>query len=149
MTPIDKARNLFTEIAARYSLTIEWDGDSPVEVACWLRKQRGLDWDLWLNLQNVDELGVQHELFTAEWFPVAANGFNPEAEFAGAVSGLISGDIRLKCSSAKGAERPFRVDLERISTGEWRSIFSYRRDFRGRRAVSVQIIKNGHEMEIF
>jgi hypothetical protein len=49
-------------------------------LARWLRKQPGLDWDLWLNLQNDDEIGIQHEFFTAEWF----NGGSSDADGAGA-----------------------------------------------------------------
>jgi hypothetical protein len=43
MTLIDRARELFIEIAAKHKLAIEWDGNAAVELGCWLRKHPGLD----------------------------------------------------------------------------------------------------------
>jgi hypothetical protein len=144
---IDKAQDLFTEIAPTHQLAIEWDNKGAVELACWLRKQHGLDWDLWLNLQNVDELGIQHEVFSAEWFP--ANDPRKDAEFAATLNGLIAGDVRFKCFSSHDDKKPFRVDLERISMNEWRPFFRDRRGFHIGLAASIRILRNGHPTEAY
>jgi hypothetical protein len=141
-TLVDRARDLFTEIASRHQLAIEWDVKAPVELACWLRKQRGLDWDLWLNLQNNDELGVQHDVFTAKWFP--GHDARKEAKFVTVVDGLISGDVRIKCFSRNPGKKPYRVDLEELSANEWRRAFTYRCGFSVRFPASIQVLRNGY-----
>lgn len=139
---VERARRLFVEIADRHGLSIEWDERSPVELACFLRRQPSLDWDLWLNVQNIDEIGVQHDFFCAEWFP--ADEPRKESAFIAAVDGLISGDVRLKCHFVRSAAKPYLVDLERHADDSWSSIFRYHRSWRfGRRAV-VRIVRNGH-----
>ena len=78
---IERARELFVNIAARDSLRLEWNDSAPVELSCRLPKQPGLDFTLWLNLQNVDEIGCQSDLFSAEWFP--SDDARQEAAFIG------------------------------------------------------------------
>jgi hypothetical protein len=145
MTPIDRVRAVFSDIAARHKLAIEWDNSAPVELACWFRKQPGLDWDLWLNLQNDDEIGIQHEFFTAEWFPITDP--REEAAFIVAVDGLILGDVRLKCMYSGRDGLPYRVDLERVSAATWYPLFTYDRGVHFGRAELVVAVRNGHPTE--
>jgi hypothetical protein len=55
---VARARELFREIAERHRLTLEWDDCDQVELAAYLNKQPGLDWSLWLNVGNGDEIGI-------------------------------------------------------------------------------------------
>ncbi|HEY1929162.1 MAG TPA: hypothetical protein VGG92_16990 [Caulobacteraceae bacterium] len=145
MTPVDRARAVFSDIGARHKLAIEWDNSASVELACWIRKQPGLDWDLWLNLQNEDEVGIQHDLFTAEWFPITDP--TEEAAFVAVVDGLISGDVRLRCMYSGHGGLPCRVDLEQISEATWRLLFTYHRGLYVGRAELIEAVRNGHPTE--
>jgi hypothetical protein len=139
---VERARQLFIESAARHGLSIEWDETSPAELACSFREQQGLDWDLWLCVQNYDELHIQHDLFTFSWFP--ADEQKKEAEFTNALEGLISGAFRLKCSYSRRGRRPYSVDLERDAGDQWENVYGYGRGLHFGRAAKVEIVRNGH-----
>ncbi len=139
---IERARQLFIESAARHGLSIEWDETSPVELACSIPEQLGLDWYLWLCVQNYDELHIQHDLFTFSWFP--ADEPEKEAEFVNALEGLISGAFRLKCSYSRRGRRPYSVELEREAGGQWENVYGYGRGLHFGRAARVEIVRNGH-----
>lgn len=138
-----RARELFTEIAEKHRLILEWDQSAPVEVAAHLRKQPGLDWSLWLNLQNEDEIGVQSDWFYVEWFP--ADDPSREAEFVAALDGLISGSVRLVCNFGARGELPYSVMFEAETDAGWASISSYYRGVHLGRRKGVTILRNGHE----
>ncbi|ALL14878.1 hypothetical protein [Caulobacter henricii] len=139
---IERARTLFIDIAQTHGLQLEWDNSAPVELAASLPKQPGLDWSLWLNLQNNDEIGVQHDLFYVEWFP--ADDPVAEAEFLAIVHGLISGDVRLRCRFGRWRRQPYAVDFQREVNGVWRTFYAYGNGFHIGRAASIKILRNGH-----
>ena len=138
---IGRAKELFAQIAERHGLHLEWDTQSPVEAAATLPKQRGLDFRLWLNLQNVDEIGVQTELFTASWFPFD----DPKTEtlFLTAVDGLISGDVRMLCFYGPIFVRPHKVILQRRVGDRWEQIYKYGRLYLLTWPVKEKIVING------
>jgi hypothetical protein len=137
---IEATRQTFIGIAERHGLKWEWDSDAPVELACWLPAQDGLDFELWLNLQNEDEIGVQTDIFTAEWFP--ANDPSKCSAFINFVDGLIAGDVKFRCFFGKDPEVPYRVDAERIIDGNRRTVFRYRRGWR-LRPMAIRYVFNG------
>jgi hypothetical protein len=122
---VERAKELFERIAREHGLRLVWDDQSPVEAAATLPKQPGLDFDIWLNLQNAGELGIQTRLFSASWFP--SGDPENEAAFLTAASGLISGEVRLVCSYGPFSTRPYRVVLQRRTESGWERIYSYRR----------------------
>ena len=122
---IARAKELFEQIARLHGLRLDWDEKSPVEVAAVLPKQRGLDFKLSLNLQNIEEIGVQTDLFSASWFPF--NDPAKQAEFLATVNGLISGEVRIVCSYGPIVAKPYKVLLERHVQGQWKTIYVYRR----------------------
>ena len=138
---IERARQLFIESAARHGLSIEWDETSPVELACSFPEQPGLDWNLWLCVQNFDELHIQHDLFTFSWFP--ADEQATAAEFVNALDGLISGAFALKCSYSRRGRLPYKVDLEREAGGRWVQVYGYLRGLHCGRASRLEIVRNG------
>ena len=139
---INRAHQLFVNVAETHKLQLEWHDQAPVELAAHLRKQPGLDWDLLLNLQNVDEIGVQHEFFYVEWFP--ANDPKKEAEFVSTVDGLIAGDVRLQCRFGRANLEPYVVDFQREIDGRWSTFYRYRNGLHFGRAKSILILRNGH-----
>lgn len=139
---IAHARELFIRAAEKHGLALEWDKDAPVELAANIRKQPGLDWSLWLNLQNNDEIGIQHEFFWVEWFP--ADNPDREAEFARALDGLLSGAVRLVCRFGSRGNRPYAVTLEEETETGWQQVSGYAPGFHLGAAKGVMILRNGH-----
>jgi hypothetical protein len=121
---IARAKALFAEIAERHGLRLEWDDQAPVEAAARLPKQQGLDFSLWLNLQNNDEIGIQSDLFTFSWFPF--DDPEKEAMFVASVDGLITGEVRLLCFRGSYYSKPFKVQLQRLVEGTWMTFCTYR-----------------------
>jgi hypothetical protein len=140
---IVRARELFIQAAEKHSLALEWDEQAPVELAANIRKQPGLDWSLWLNLQNNDEIGIQHDFFWVEWFP--ADKPNVEAEFARALDGLLCGSLRLVCRFGPRGNRPYRVTLEEETDAGWTQVSGYSRGLHFGAARGVMILRNGHD----
>ncbi len=139
---IARARELFIRAAEKHALALEWDEDAPVELAANIPKQTGLDWSLWLSLQNNDEIGIQHEFFWVEWFP--ADSPDREAEFARALDGLLSGTVRLVCKFGSRGRRPYAVSLEEETDSGWRQVSGYARGVHLGTAKGIMILRNGH-----
>lgn len=114
-----------------------------MELAAHLRKQPGLDWSLWLNLQGVDEIGVQNDFFYVEWFP--ADKPEREAEFVQVVDGLLSGSVRLVCKFARDERLPYSVAFERENESGWVQVAGYARSLHFGRPAGTMILRNGHE----
>ena len=66
-------------------------------------------------------------LITAEWFPFSEE--NKVRDFADAVDGLISGEMRLLCHFGVFGGEPSSVELQRPSSGGWITIFRYGQAF--------------------
>ncbi|MGH6992920.1 MAG: hypothetical protein ACRED8_03595 [Caulobacteraceae bacterium] len=140
---ISRAREVFTEIAEKHALTLEWDDSPQVELAAHLRKQPGLDFSLWLNLQNDDEIGFQSDWFYADWFP--AGDPKVEADFIAALDGVLAGAVRLICKFRKNRDHPYSVEFEALGDAGWTNIYGYRNGFYFGRAKGVMILRNGHD----
>jgi hypothetical protein len=122
---ITRANQLFEQIAQKHGLRLEWDTVSPVDSAAILPQQPGLDFRMWLNLQNRDEIGVQTDLFSAGWFPFK----DPEKQtkFLTVVNGLISGEVRVVCCHGPIFTKPHKVILQEKVGDQWTKIYEYRR----------------------
>ena len=88
------ARAAFDEIFARWP-QLRWTEnlDDPVEISITVPEQVGLKHQLWLALQNEDELHLQVGNFWLEWFPCT----DPDRTraYINAVSGFIAGSHRV------------------------------------------------------
>ncbi|WP_126423867.1 hypothetical protein [Asticcacaulis excentricus] len=120
---IERARSLFFQLADKYALKLEWDETSPVELAATLPQQPGLDWPLWLCLQNNDELWIVSRFFTFSWFPM--NDAKVEAAIAEALDGILSGGLQLRCVYGSLGQSPCRVELETGAFDKGPSLASY------------------------
>lgn len=140
---IERARELFTELASNHGLTLEWDEKGHVELAAHLPAQLGLDWWLWLNLQGEDEIGVQSAWFSVEWFP--ADDPERETEFMAALNGLLSGSVRLVCKFGARKDFPYAVSLESETDAGWVNIASYYKGIHFGRPNGIMILRNGHD----
>lgn len=140
---IERARELFIELASNHGLTLTWDEKAPVELAAHLLKQPGLDWSLWLNLQGGDEIGVQSDWFSVEWFP--ADNREREAKFMAALNGLLSGSVRLVCKFGARRRFPYSVLLESESDSGWVNVARYYKGIHFGRAKGIMILRNGHD----
>jgi hypothetical protein len=116
------ARGAFAEIAKRYPcLRMVENHDDPVEISITMPTQPGLAHEVWLCLQNRDELGFSVGHFYCEWFPCT----KPDRvkKYLDAVAGFLSGKYRIlehyrgtKCSKAK---------LQKPEGDRWRTVASW------------------------
>jgi len=123
MSTIEIARETFERIkAAHPHLEMEIE-TSPqyVELAMNIKKQKGLDFDVYLNLQNDDELHLQFESFWGEWFPCTESART--FEYEAAVNGVLSGTYRTMVISRRGS--PVKALLQAPSTNQWSTVFTW------------------------
>ena len=123
MSTIGIARETFERIkAANPNLNMEIE-ESPqyVELAMNIRKQAGLDFDVYLNLQNGDELHLQFETFWGEWFPCTEPA--QVSKYEAAVNGVLSGAYRAKVINRRGS--PVKALLQAPSVHEWSTVFTW------------------------
>src|SRR6266849_214533 len=82
-----------------------------------IRKQPGLDFDVFVNLQG-DELHLTAAAnFWVEWFPCTDEGV--EADFFESVHGLLGGRLRIVEYYRRG--KAFKAVLQRPINGGWES----------------------------
>jgi hypothetical protein len=113
------ARRVFAEVAKRFpSLNMVENHDDPVEISITMPIQPGLSHEIWLCLQNRDELGFKAGYFYCEWFPCT----KPDRveRYLDAVTGFLSGEYRIlehyrltKC---------YRAQLQKPEGDRWRTI---------------------------
>jgi hypothetical protein len=88
------AERVFAEIAARFpELRMERDANAPVEISVNLPIQPGLKQDVWLCLQNNDELHLAVSNFWLEWFPCTDAAIADA--YRDAVIGYLAGTYRV------------------------------------------------------
>ncbi|MBO2646361.1 hypothetical protein [Shewanella algae] len=123
MSAIEIARETFERIkAANPHLKMEIE-ESPeyVDLAMKIKKQTGLDFDVYLNLQNDDELHLQFDPFWGEWFPCTESA--RVSEYEAAVNGVLSGAYRTKIINRRGS--PVKALLQAPSVNEWSTVFTW------------------------
>jgi hypothetical protein len=140
---IEKAQHLFMQVASKHGLRLEWEDSTQVELAAILPKQEGLDWALWLNLQNRDEICFGGDFFTASWFPV--DDPDKQSQFINVLEGVITGTVRLVCKFSKSGDKPYSVSFEIEDDGNWSKIYGYGRGFHLGWPAGRMILRNGHE----
>ncbi|OPY88314.1 MAG: hypothetical protein A4E71_00525 [Smithella sp. PtaU1.Bin162] len=115
------AQDVFARIQKEFPhLSMRIHNDQPVELSMDIPKQEGLNFDIYLNLQNNDELHLMAgNFFWLEWFP-CTKGEKVE-EYLAAVLGLISGKYRI-CEHYRG-KKAVRAELQvQGKDGKWKTI---------------------------
>src|ERR1700731_1400213 len=88
------ARGVFAEIAKRFpSLKMVENHGEPLEISITMPVQPGLSHEVWLCLQNRDELGFSASHFYIEVFPCTNSG--RVEKYLDAVTGFLSGTYRI------------------------------------------------------
>lgn len=123
MNNIKMAREAFERIkATNPHLKMEiLENTEGVELAMNVEKQEGLDFDIYLNLQNADELHLQFDSFWGEWFPCAEPA--RISEYEAAVNGVLSGGFRAKVISRRG--QPVKTLLQAPSESGWSTVYTW------------------------
>ena len=111
---------LFQEIQAAFPrLTMKLERDHPhVDFNMDIPRQAGLQFDVNLNLQNIDELHLSAGHFWLEWFPCTDEGI--VNAFREAVCGVLSGEFRV-LEHYRG-KRAVKAELQRPSGEGWKTI---------------------------
>lgn len=117
------ARGVFAEIAKRFpSLKMVENQGEPVEISITMPIQPGLSDEVWLCLQNGDELGFgvgRH--FYCEWFPCTKS--HRAQEYLDAVTGFLSGKYRI-LEHYRGATC-YYAKLQKSEGTQWRTVANW------------------------
>jgi hypothetical protein len=116
------ARGVFAEITKRFPLLkmVENHGD-PVEISITMPVQPGLSHEVWLCLQNQDELGFGVGHFYYEWFPCTKA--NRVEKYLKAVIGFLSGEYRI-LEHYRGSTC-YRAKLQKPDGDGWRTVATW------------------------
>lgn len=116
------ARDVFAEIAKRfpYLKMVENHGE-PVEISITMPVQHGLSHEVWLCLQNHDELGFRVGRFYCEWFPCT----KPEKaeKYLDVVTGFLSGKYRI-LEHYRG-KTYYRAELQKSQGDRWCTVANW------------------------
>lgn len=116
------ARGVFAEIAKRFpSLKMTENPDHPVEISITMPIQPGLAHEVWLCLQNHDELGFSAGHFYIEFFPCTKS--NRVEQYLDAVVGFLSGKYRI-LEYYRGT-RCYKAKLQKPEGDSWRTIATW------------------------
>jgi hypothetical protein len=119
MSEGDIARAVFGEIAKRFpTLKMVENHGEPVNISITLPVQPGLSDEVWLCLQNIDELHFSVGHFWLEWFPCTNR--DRVYGYLDAVTGFLSGEYRVLEHYRKG--RCYKAQLQKPEGGGWRTI---------------------------
>ena len=113
------ARGVFAEIAKRFpSLKMIENHDDPVEISITMPVQPGLSHEVWLCLQNRDELGFSAGHFYIEFFPCTKA--DRVEKYLDAVTGFLSGKYRIVEHYRRS--RCYKAKLQKPEGNHWRTI---------------------------
>lgn len=117
------AREAIAAIAGRFpSLRMIEEREAPVELGIRLPVQPGLNHEVWLALQNNDELHFSVGHFWLEWFPCSkASRVN---DYIAAVTGFLSGEYRVLEHYL--GKRCMKAELQAPSSDGWKTIGTWR-----------------------
>jgi len=115
----DVARKAIAEIAARFpSLHMIEEPEAPVELSVRIPAQAGLAHDVWLGLQNNDELHFSVGNFWLAWVPCSKP--SRVSDYVTAVSGFLSGEFRVL--EHYHGNRCVKAQLQAPSNAGWRTV---------------------------
>ncbi|MFM7887873.1 MAG: hypothetical protein ACKPCM_14560 [Pseudanabaena sp.] len=126
MNPSDTiqiAKDAFAKIHQQYpNLSIKERSDDPVELSFTIPVQDGLRYEVWLCLQNNDELHFSVSNFWCSWFSCS----NPSVveDYISVICGFLSGNNRILEHLQWG--RCVKAELQRPSGGAWETRGSWR-----------------------
>jgi len=113
------ALEAFAKIGARFpSLRMLEEPNAPVELSIRLPVQPGLSHEVWLALQNNDELHFSVGHFWLEWFPCTKP--SRVSEYVAAVVGFLSGQYRV-IEHYRG-KRCVKAELQVPISDGWKTI---------------------------
>jgi len=124
VTPLELAEFAFNEIRESFpDLACRFDREPPggVDLELVFPEQRGLSFEVSLNLQNVDELHLNAPGLWVEWFPCT----KPDVltSYVEAVRGVIAGSHRILQYRRRG--RLIKSYLQRPVGESWETIARY------------------------
>ena len=113
------AQNTFEQIQRKFpALKMRIHTDQPVELCMDIPKQNGLNFDVHLNLQNIDQLHLSAGNFWCEWCPCTLK--ERVEQYIDAVSGLLSGKYRI-LEHYRG-KKAVKAEFQVPENDEWKTI---------------------------
>ena len=115
-----------------------------VDLGMDILKQPGLDFDIYLNLQNEDELHISTHDIWCEWFPISDNVVT---DYIDAVKGLITGEYRILKFARAGTV--YKAFLQKQTGDRWVTVFRDLKKFRFPwTRLETQIIRNTNDKHL-
>ena len=124
----DIAFNLFNEICSKFSLSYEQNKDAPVELCLNIPKQKGLEFNITLMLQNQDELWLTTDGFTMSVFPCYKT--KVLEEFKNNTINLLTGKARIVKFLSKN-NQIIKSELQTFDGNDWKYTSLYGRNILG------------------
>jgi len=118
-----EAEAIFRRIADDFGLEIIKKSNDPVELSMTIPKQPGLNANIWLCLQNLDELWIGIDDFVFSVFPFE----KVVADFEVYVRGLLSAEFRIRRTVHIRTGATISARLEKLEGGKWKTASSYGR----------------------
>ena len=115
-----KVRDLFAGVAQRHNLNFEFEENDPVDVSCVYPAQQGLSFELWMNLQNGDEIWFGGDDWSFSRFP-ADDPQNWDC-IAKTLDGIITANARVIRYTALGRGSPFWTSTQLLDDGIWQTV---------------------------
>ena len=97
---------------------METNENDPVELSVTIPEQNGVKHEIWLCLQNGDELHFQVGKFWLSWFPCSDESVT--RSYIDTVAGYISGKYRIY-EHYRG-KRCVKSELQMLSNGSWDTV---------------------------
>lgn len=118
---IEESKRIFEKIALKYGLQYKHNEQDPVEASVTLPKQKNLDFEIWLCLQNNDELWIVANDCTISMFPFE----KVTNQFEDYLSSIIEGKSRyLRYHHSKNA-KSYKCLVQNLINNEWNTFFTY------------------------
>lgn len=120
---VEIAKSVFETLRSEFSYLSMELNESPkyTDIELTIPVQGGLDYEVILNLQNMDELHFTVDDFWGEWFPCT----DPKIveRFLQAVRGFLSGKYRIAVYSRKG--KSYKRLLQSPVEGSWKTEYTH------------------------
>ncbi|WP_127560359.1 hypothetical protein [Saccharospirillum alexandrii] len=123
MAPLDIAKDIFESLRSEFphlSMEIK-EASEDAEIELSIPVQDGLDHEVLLNLQNVDELHFNVDDFWGKWSPCTESKVT--VSFHKAVQGFLSGKYRIVVYSRKG--KSYKRLLQSPVKGSWHTEYTH------------------------
>lgn len=116
-----KSFNKIKNANSGLQMSIGEDTNEFIDLEMNIDEQEGLNFPVFLNLQNADELCMIVEPLFGEWFPCSDPVI--ASKYVESVNGILSGEYRIKVTNRN--DRAVKAVLQKPENSSWKTIFTW------------------------